>query len=163
MANENTTEEKKTGLNKLNWTKLAIRGKHGAIDMDATLAAIAEQLDVAVGNEVDMGEISAAVNGVFTKLLALPNGGTALNGRLDLAEVVSRASNSLDAPHGSMTMLQDRIKGYIKGESKRFIESNGAEGSLVVRVGKNGGVIAATETFRKEYQTAQAKNAPAAE
>jgi hypothetical protein len=156
-------EEKASGLERLNWTKLAIRNSHGAIDVDATLAYVGEALAEAVGNEVDLEEIKGAVDGVIAKLLALPSGKTALMGKMDLAEVATRAARTLDAPFGGESMLIERVKEFIRGESDRFVESNGEEGSVHVKRGKDGGVRAATTAYVAEYRALQAKKLAAAE
>lgn len=166
-ANAGETEEmtegtdEQSGIEKLNWTKLAVRDAHGAIDSEGTLALVTEALAQAVGNEVDLEEIRGAVSTVFTKLLALPGGGSALKGKMDLDGVAGRARELLDVPFGAETMVQLRIKNFIRGESEKFVETNGAEGSCHIKRGKDGGVRVRTDAYVKEYRALQAKKAAA--
>lgn len=157
MANEN--ENKGTGIK---WSKVAVRDAHGAIDVEATLALCGEELSSVVGNEVELNEIATAVKGVFDKLVASA-GGKAEKASMELAGVATRALEAIgDVPFGQETEVQDRIKDFVRGESERFVETNGAEGAYHIKRGKDGGVRLNTPAYVTEFRKLQEKKAAAA-
>jgi hypothetical protein len=160
MAGDNET----TGTG-INWAKVAVRDAHGAIDVDSTMELIRDELTDVAGSEVDTTEIAAAVDAVFAKLT---NGGQVQKATIDLSGLASRALNLLgDVPFGQESKLTERVKEYVRGESERFVATEGAEGKMVVRKGKSGGVSPSTPKIVEEYRAflakKAAKNAPAAQ
>jgi hypothetical protein len=158
-STESTETVKGTGIN---WSKVAVRDPHGAIDQEATLALCNEELSAHIAeNEVDMGEIGDAVASAFAEVRA-----KAQKAMIDLNGLASRALNALgtvtSVPFGAETRLQERIKNYVRGESDRFVETKGAEGLYHIKRGKDGGCRLATEAYVKEYRELQAKKAAAA-
>lgn len=157
-ANETAAvaEEKGTGIN---WAKVAVRGQHGAVDKTLTMALLDEELSTHIAeNEVDMEEIGSTVATVFTKLTQ----GVAKKASIDLNGLATRALGLLgDVPYGQETRLSERIKDFVRGESDRFVESNGASGLYHIKRGKDGGVRLNTEMYLKEYRALQAKKAAA--
>ena len=55
-----TTEETPKGT-KINWSKVALRDAHGAVDIDATIALCTEELTALQTSEVDPAEINEAI------------------------------------------------------------------------------------------------------
>lgn len=150
------TEVQGTGIN---WENVAVRDAHGAVDKDATLARCdAEIVAHIANNEFDIEEIRGAVAQVFVKLT---RGGAAQMAMMDLQGVVGRASALLDVPYGAETRIEKRIKDFVRGESKRFEATTGAEGSYHIKRGKHGGVRGNSEMYVKEYRALQAKKAAA--
>lgn len=157
MANENENVENEG--TKINWAKVAVRDAHGAIDKDATLALCDEELTSHIGNEVDMTEIASSVAQVFTKLT---RGGEAQKAMIDLDGLATRAFGLLPAaPLGSETLLKKRIMDFVRGESLRFTETNGAEGLYHIKRGKDGGVRLNTPAYVAEFRALQAKKVAA--
>lgn len=145
MANENTG---------INWAKVAVRDGHGSVDAAATMARLEEELTKHVAeNEIDLGEIAGAVSRVLTDLT---KNGQAQKASMNLNDLSLRALNLLGSTE---SRLQKRILEFARGESERFMSSKGADGLLLIRKGKLGGVHVSTPTFVKEYNESLAKKA----
>jgi hypothetical protein len=154
MANEN----KSTGTN---WGKMAIRDLHGSIDTVATLKLVEDELATHIHSEVGVDAIAEAV---LTALRNLTQDGVAQKASTDLTGLCHKALNLLgDVPAGATTAMLNRIKDFVRGESKRFVSTNGAEGMAFIGRGRGfAGVNVNTPKFVEEYKAAQAKKATAA-
>lgn len=152
MATENKTV---TGTN-VNWAKLAVRDEHGALDITATLLLVEKELSDTAGAEVSTDTIAEHTAGVFDKLT---KSGSIKNASMELSILAQRVVAQLDAPYGTETRLNERVKDYVRGESDRFEATNGSEGLYLIQRGKGGGVRLSTESFVKEYREKQAKKA----
>lgn len=147
MSNEN-----KTGIN---WNKVALRNSHGVMDLGATLKVCEEELSAMIAADIGSDVIESVTAKYFDKLT---QGGKIPNAMTDLDGLASGALRYLDeVPAGQDTRIKDRIKDFVRGESKRFTDSNGGEGKYVVVRGKLGGVRISSESFVKEYREMQAK------
>jgi hypothetical protein len=149
------TEKLTTGVN---WATKAIRGDHGEIDMDATLALCEEEIVASMEGEIGMDAVAGAVASALNNLT---QGGVAQKASTDLNGLSVKALGLLgDLPAGVTTSVQNRIKNFIRGESDRFVETNGEEGICYVGRGRGfGGVNVRTTKFVEEYRAAQAKKA----
>lgn len=151
-------EEEVKLTTRVDWSKHSLRDRFGIIDKAATLALIEQELDAAINGEVSREEIAHAVRQVFDKLLAQ----SPANAKIALDTLANRAATILDATFDSEVLVKKSVKEYVRGESKRFAETSGAEGCCLVQAGKKGGVRVATEAFVKEYRERVAKKAAAA-
>ncbi len=149
MATENGTG--------INWSKVAMKDAHGCLDVESTMELVREELAAHAAEQVDVSEIASAVEKVFARLT---NGGAIARATIDLAGLSARALSFLgDVPMTSTTQLTDRIKNYVRGESTRFVDSKGVEGSVWLSRGKLGGCKLATDAVRADYRDFLAKKA----
>lgn len=170
---ENTTEEiagdgdgegkEEKPVYHVNWSRAVERDEHGSVDKAKTLAKLEADLSTHIAtNEFPMEQIASAVRSVFERLME----SKPLKVSKDLDGVASRAFiilNSIaEVPNDSETTMINRIKGYVRGESKRFEATNGEQGSVLIVRGKSGGCYYSTPTLVKEYRARQAKKAAAA-
>jgi hypothetical protein len=145
MTNDNTG---------INWARVAVRDGHGSVDAAATMARLEEELTKHIAeNEIDLGEIAGAVSRV---LADLTKNGQALKASMALNDLSLRALSLLGSTE---SRLQKRILEFAHGESERFVASRGADGLLMIRSGRHGGVHVSTPTFVKEYNEALTKKA----
>jgi hypothetical protein len=103
-----------------------------------------------------MNVIDAAVKTVYEKM------GAAKNKTLDLASLTFRAINVMNIEGASESKLGERVKNFLRGETKAFEESNGEQGRYVIQRGPGRGVQLVTTEFVKTYREAKAKKAAAA-
>ena len=152
MANEKNG----TGIN---WNRVALRDDHGSIDLDATLALCTDEINLHIEAEVSSDDLAGAVTAALSHLT---QGGVAQKASTDLNGLSVKALSLLgDIPAGATTMVQERIKDFIRGESRRFVESNGANGLCFLGRGRGRGVNVSTAKFVEEYRAAQAKKTAA--
>ena len=145
------TETKGTGIN---YSKVVLRNNLGGVDAEATIALIESELLAWIEeNEMDTDSIAAAVQAVYDKMPP------AKIQMLDLNSLANRATQILNVPVGSDSRVANRVKEYIRGESKRFKESNGEEGAFMLQIGKGGGIFRSSPAVVKQYRERLAKKA----
>lgn len=143
----------KTGINFGN-DKITVRDAHGTVDRAATMERIESELIAWIGtNEIDPEAVKTAVIAVFARF---PK---ADRQSMDLGGLTHKALVELKAPDGSETRIGERIKNFVRGESERFENTQGAEGLCFIKRGKQGGVHMSTPAFVTEYRKGLAKKA----
>ena len=140
----------------VNWSKVRFATANGSIDLSATLAELEIEARAYLdGIKVDTTAIAQAVSAVFNRMPA------ADNKFMEIEELALQAlANMPDDPNSSSKVLKD-IKNYLRAESDRFVATNGAEGQVWVKVGRNGGVWLSTPATVQRFCELQAKKAGA--
>lgn len=138
----------------INWSKLLLRHDSGAPDIEETMAWLREEANKHIGsNEVDNEVINAAVKTVFDN---------STNKTLDLNTLTHKALNIIDMEGASVSKLGERVKNFLRNETKIFETTNGEDGRYVIRRGPGKGCSLVTPQLVKEYRDMKAKKAKVA-
>lgn len=150
MANEKNG----TGIN---WSRVRFVVENGEPNVEATLAAIAlEMNEFLSSNVVDTTAIAEAIDSVFARM------GEAENKLVEIETLALRALGSMPNVDDESKMLKS-IKNYLRAESEKFVASSGAEGKYWVRVGRRGGCRLSTPATVEAFKALQARKAGAVE
>jgi hypothetical protein len=122
-------------MSTINWKKVFVKNASGNLDLEATMAVLREEAsEFLAANAVDVPAIDAAVQSVFGKMPP------ALNKQVDMTTLTVQALSVMTIPEGQTPRAMQNVKDFIRSESKRFVETAGAEGKYVVISGAGGGV-----------------------
>jgi hypothetical protein len=154
MSNENNTETKSF----INWERVLsrpeFRNENGEANLDEVMRQIREEANEYLSNEVGTDEIKGAVQTVFNRMLEKNNSKDAA---LETDTLITRAIFELNVDEETTSKAKKRIHNFLDRETKKFKDTNGAEGIVVIRKGAGGGVRYATESFIADYRKAQEK------
>lgn len=143
-------------MSSVNWKKVFVKNESGNLDLDATMAALrAEAEEFLNANSVDVPAIDAAIQSVFDKM---PD---ALNKQADMTTLTVKALASMSITEGQMPRVMQNVKDFIRSESKRFVESAGAQGKYVVISGAGGGVRITSPSTVEYFKKLQERKATA--
>jgi|ERR1019366_276912 hypothetical protein len=141
-------------MSKINWKKIFVKDALGRFDLAATMEILHEEAsEFLKENVVDVPAIDAAVQSIFDKMPP------ALNKQTDMTTLTVQALASMSVPEGEMPRALQNVKDFVRCESKRFVETNGAEGKYVILAGAGGGVRITSPSTVEHFKKLQERKA----